>query len=187
MNWRKTVPTQQGLVTLLAQANFRNCVQPDRWKVRISYRPEHLCPKLQSSKFLLICCHTLEVPKLRRRQHFTLKFPRLLKFCCGHVQKCRLCHGIGVAHSPALSDPRTQASCRCIRLAQRVELVNIPIAQRAASLQSAMAAFAALLCRVQEILGQSFYPRCGKSGFYTLLCLRGSKPTPSPRGRGCSG
>lgn len=64
---------------------------------------------MQSSKFLLICCHTLEVPKLRGRQLFTLKFPRLLKFCCGHVQKCLSCHGTQLARTPAPSDPTNSA------------------------------------------------------------------------------
>lgn len=64
---------------------------------------------MHSSKFLLICCHTLEVPKLRGRQLFTLKFPRLLKFCCGHVQKCLSCHGTQLARSPAPSDPTNSA------------------------------------------------------------------------------
>lgn len=109
MNWRNTVPTWRGPVTLLAPANFRNCVQPDRRKVGISNGTKHLRPKLHSSKFLLICCHTLEVLKLRRRQLFTLKFPRLLKFCSGHVQKCLSCHGTELAHTPAPSDPVNSA------------------------------------------------------------------------------
>lgn len=84
--------------------NLGNCVQHDRQKVDISNGTQHQHPKLQSSKFLLICCHTLEVPKLHRHQLFTLKFPRLLKFCHGPVQKCLLCHDTKLSHIPALSD-----------------------------------------------------------------------------------
>ena len=82
---------------------------PALQKESISKGIKHLRPKLQSSKFLLICCHTLEVPKLRRRQLFTLKFPRLLKFCWGQVQKCLSCHGTELAHTPAPSDPMNSA------------------------------------------------------------------------------
>lgn len=49
------------------------------------------------------------MPKLRGRQLFTLKFPRLLKFCCGHVQKCLSCHGTQLARTPAPSDPTNSA------------------------------------------------------------------------------
>lgn len=78
-------------------------------KAFFSTRMKHLHPKLQSSKFLLIFCHTLEEPKLRRRQLFTLKFSRLLKFCCGHVQKCLSCHGTQLTLTLAPSDPMNSA------------------------------------------------------------------------------
>lgn len=81
----------------------------------------------------------------------------------------------------------TQLSCTCTRLAQGLEPMNIPKTQRAAALWSTVAAVAALLCHIQELCGQGFYPRCGKAGVYTLLCPRKSKPTPLPQGRGCSG
>lgn len=106
MKWRKKIPTQQG-VTLEIQATVSSLTDV-KW-VFISTRMKHLHPKLQSSKFLLIFCHTLEAPKLWRHQLFTLKFSRLLKFCCGHVQKCLSCHGTQLTLTLAPSDSMNSA------------------------------------------------------------------------------
>lgn len=109
MNGRKTVPTQQGVALQIQGTVSIVSSLTEGKEVFISTRMKHLHPKLQSSKFLLIFCHTLEAPKLRRRQLFTLKFSRLLKFCCGHVQKCLSCHGTQLTHTLAPSDPMSSA------------------------------------------------------------------------------